>query len=113
MGFVFGERLGEKVCYISDISRMPPESLALLKAQGPLALLVVDALLLQNPHPTHYSVQQAVQLCRELRPRRALLVGMGPQVEHFAVNEQLRELLHEEGLDVQLAHDGLAVEVTL
>jgi phosphoribosyl 1,2-cyclic phosphodiesterase len=113
MGFVFSGDGTEKVCYISDISRMPPESLAAIRAQGPLALLVVDALAVGFEHPTHYSVEQAVALCRALRPRRALLVGMGSQIEYHATNMELRGLLASEGLDVQLAHDGLACPVDL
>jgi phosphoribosyl 1,2-cyclic phosphate phosphodiesterase len=115
MGFIFGGEKKQKVCYISDISRMPPESLALIRAQGPLELLVLDALALGFEHPTHFSVEQAVALCRELRPRRALLVGMGSQGPHDATNALLRRLLleGEGGLDVQLAYDGMVCEVDL
>ena len=98
---------------------MLPESLALLQAQGPLELLIVDALALDWEHPTHFSVEQAVELCRQLRPRRALLVGMGSQIEHHATNKELRKLLGETkeegggGMDVQLAYDGQVCEVDL
>lgn len=140
MGFVFSGEGSQKVCYISDISRMPSKSLSLLQAQvrlfftgliqmpnscchhlshcyvflitqGPLELLIVDALSIDK-HATHYSVGQAVELCRVLRPTRALLVGMGSQLEHEQTNRKLRELM-KEGIDVQLAYDGMVCEVDL
>lgn len=113
MGFIFGTQSGSKVCYISDISRMLPDSMDLIQQQGKLSLLIVDALLQDKEHPTHYSVEQAVELCRLLRPKRALLVGMGSQLEHNSTNKRLRNLLSEEGLDVQLAHDGMCCDVYL
>lgn len=114
MGFVFGGNGTEKVCYISDISRMLPESLALIQAQGPLELLIVDALAVGYNHPTHYSVEQAVALCRLLRPKRALLVGMGSQIEHYSTNKELQKLRDGEGgVNVQLAYDGQVCEVDL
>mmetsp|Transcript_8429 Transcript_8429/g.14306 ORF Transcript_8429/g.14306 Transcript_8429/m.14306 type:complete len:114 (-) Transcript_8429:1622-1963(-) len=113
MGFIFGGQNKDKVCYISDISRMLPESLALIQAQGPLELLIIDALAQGYEHPTHYSVEQAVEMCRTLRPRRALLVGMGSQIEHYSTNRELRKLLTTENLDVQLAYDGMTCQVDL
>lgn len=113
MGFIFGGKNKEKVCYISDISRMLPESLALIRAQGRLELLIIDALAQGYEHPTHYSLEQAVEMCRVLRPQRALLVGMGSQIEHDSTNLELRKLLVSDGLNVQLAHDGLTCQIDL
>jgi len=112
LGFIFSGNGGAKVCYISDISRMLPESLAAIKAAGPIDLLVIDALAVNYQHPTHYSVEQSVALCRVLNPTRALLVGMGSQIEHFSTNEDLRRLMSE-GLDIQLAYDGMTLDVDL
>lgn len=52
-GFLFGPE-GDKICYISDVSRVPPESMEFLRKQGPLQLLVCDALMRVTKHPTHF-----------------------------------------------------------
>lgn len=58
-GFLFGPE-GNKVCYISDVSRVPPESMEFLRRQGPMQLLVCDALTRSQKHPTHF---RHVRLC--------------------------------------------------
>lgn len=52
-GFLFGPT-GNKICYISDVSRVPPESMEFLQEQGPIQLLVCDALTRSRKHPTHF-----------------------------------------------------------
>lgn len=111
LGFLFGSE--ERVCYISDISRMPEESLQILKRSGRIDILIVDALLMGREHPTHYSLEQAVDLCKELRPKQALFVGMSSGMDHDEVNEYLYQIGIEEGLNMKLAHDGLSIDVNL
>jgi phosphoribosyl 1,2-cyclic phosphodiesterase len=111
-GFLIGNQ--SKLCYISDISRMIPSSLLFLQSQSSLIdLLVVDALAISHEHPTHFSMDQAIDLCRQIRPKRCLLVGMGSEIEYEEVNQELRKYLQSEGMDIQLAHDGLVVEIDL
>lgn len=52
-GFLFGPE-GNEICYISDVSRVPPETMKFLQRQGPMQLLVCDALLRSRKHPTHF-----------------------------------------------------------
>lgn len=52
-GFLFGPE-GSKICYISDVSRVPPESMAFLKKHGPIQVLVCDALMRTRRHLTHF-----------------------------------------------------------
>ena len=52
-GFLFGPE-GNKICYISDVSRVPPESMGFLRSHGPIQLLVCDALMRTVSHPTHF-----------------------------------------------------------
>lgn len=111
MGFIFGSRNKERICYISDISRMPLESLLLIQGEGQIDILILDALAMHFEHPTHFSVQQAVALCRQIKPKKAFLVGMSSELEHDRTNKELKKLLEEEGLDIQLAYDGLTCEV--
>ena len=92
---------------------MPEHTLNYLKNQERLSVLILDALFINRNHETHYSIQQAVDLCRILKPKKAFLVGMSGEVDHEEINAMLRELLKEEGLDVQLAYDGMKIELDL
>jgi len=109
LGFAFGEDAGEFV-YLSDVSSVPERTMAALRRQ-PIKTLVVDCLL-RRPHSSHFSLGDALDLVRELRPQRALLVGMTCSLgRHDDVCLELARLRAAEGLDVQLARDGLWVEM--
>lgn len=113
LGFSFGPS-DAKFVYISDVSRVPEYAMELLQAYDQVATLVVDCL---DPgdsgftYPTHFSLPQALELVRALRPQKTFLIGMTHAFEHFAGNERLGKLLDEEGLDVQLAYDGQCINV--
>lgn len=96
---ITGFRIGN-LGYITDASAIPAASLEQLYG---LDLLVLNALR-AGPHPTHFSLDQAVEVACTLRPRRALLVHMTHDLEHTATNARLPNW-------IQLAHDGLVVEV--
>lgn len=93
---VLGFRIGD-VAYCTDVSRIPERSLAHL--QG-LDVLVLDALR-PKPHPAHLSLDEALEVIRTLRPRRAFLTHMSHDLEHESTN---RRLPH----GVELAYDGLS-----
>lgn len=113
LGFSFGPS-NAKFVYISDVSRVPNYAMKVLQAYAQIATLVVDCL---DPgdsgftYPTHFSLPQALELVRALRPQKTLLIGMTHAFEHFTGNERLAKLLDEEGLDVQIAYDGQCVDV--
>lgn len=94
-----GWRIGD-VAYLTDTNGIPPESMARLEG---LELMIVDALRLR-PHPTHFSVAEALAVIAELKPRRALLTHLNHEIEHAAVNAGLPA-------GVELAYDGLEIEV--
>lgn len=107
--FVFGS--DERVAYLSDVSAVPDDTMALLE-QAPIDILVVDCLF-EGPHPVHFGIEQALALVRRLRPKKSFFVGMSDTFEHHATNVRLSKLRSAEGLDVQLAHDGHFVNVNL
>ncbi|CAM9856139.1 unnamed protein product [Ectocarpus fasciculatus] len=113
-GFLFGPE-GNKICYISDVSRVPPESMEFLEKHGPMQLLVCDALMVSKKHRTHFSVEDSVVLASQLKARRTLLVGLGSDIEYHATNAMLASREEKElGMPhVRLAYDGLAVDVDL
>lgn len=90
-----GWRIGG-LAYLTDASAIPPHSMRQLRG---LDLLVLDALR-ERPHPTHFSISEALGVISELEPRQALLTHMNHDVEYHRVSAMLPE-------HVALAHDGL------
>ena len=126
-GFCFtlgGRDSGEDACnvvYLSDISRMLPETMEYIQerfASQPIHILVVDALTPSTPNPVHFHLEQAMaQVVSILQPCRTYLVGMNCDgfPPHAKANEQLlkRSAQLENGKTVQMAHDGLVIELPL
>jgi phosphoribosyl 1,2-cyclic phosphate phosphodiesterase len=102
---VFGFRVG-RFGYLTDFSRLPDESKPLLAG---LDDLLLDALR-DIPHPMHQTVQQALELISELRPRRAWFTHIAHDLPHAETNQRLA---HQGFSNVQLAYDGLRFEVRL
>jgi phosphoribosyl 1,2-cyclic phosphate phosphodiesterase len=94
-----GYRIGN-FAYLTDTSGVPASSRALLRG---LDAVVVDALRWE-PHPTHLSVPEALELIADIRPRQAYLTHVGHTLEHETTNGRI-------GPDVEVAYDGL--ELTL
>jgi phosphoribosyl 1,2-cyclic phosphate phosphodiesterase len=96
---ITGYRVGG-LGYVTDASRIPPAAWAEL---GGLDVLVLNALRYE-PHPTHFSIDEALAVIEQLRPRRAFLVHMTHGVDHSEAERRLPA-------HVRLAYDGLEVEV--
>jgi phosphoribosyl 1,2-cyclic phosphate phosphodiesterase len=96
---ITGFRIG-KLGYITDASALDPATRNQLHG---LDLLVLNALR-HAPHPTHFSLQEAVAVIAELQPQRALLVHMGHELDHSATNAVLPD-------HVRLAYDGQVVDI--
>lgn len=106
---VFGYRFGP-VSYVSDASEISDETAGLITGSE---LLVLDALRPTRTHGTHFTVEEAVDQVRRLRPQRTLLTDATHDIDHNSVNAELLKLKDSEGLDVQYACDGLEVEIDL
>ncbi|KAL0675290.1 hypothetical protein Bca4012_003271 [Brassica carinata] len=118
LGFLFGNK--SKVAYISDISRIPPstEYEAISKAgAGQLDLLILDtnvpSMVMRGRQPTHLCLPETLETIKRLCPKRALLTGMTHYFDHHEYNEILAEWSLREGIQVQLAHDGLRLPINL
>jgi phosphoribosyl 1,2-cyclic phosphate phosphodiesterase len=96
---ILGLRMG-RFAYLTDCSRIPDESWALLED---LDVLVIDALR-ERPHPTHFSLDEAVEATRRIAPRRAWFTHMCHDLGHAATNARLPP-------GMELAYDGLVVTV--
>src|SRR3984893_2293129 len=100
---VLGYRFG-RVAYLTDFSRLPDSSAALLEG---LDDLILDALR-DVPHPMHMTVEQSLALIDKLKPKRAWFTHIAHDLGHAATNERLRKAGYPH---VQLAYDGLTFEV--
>ena len=79
-GFGFGG-----AAYLTDFSVIPESSKALL---ADLDDLILDALR-DVPHPMHQTVEQALALVRELKPRRAWFTHIAHELPHAETNRAL------------------------
>ena len=95
---VLGFRIGS-LAYCTDVSRIPEASQAML--QG-LDVLVLDALR-YDPHPTHFSLGEALAVAASLEPRRTFLTHLSHSFDHGTTQARLPE-------NVWLAYDGLNIE---
>ena len=100
---VLGYRFG-RAAYLTDFSRLPEASAALLEG---LDDLILDALR-DVPHPMHMTVEQSLALIDRLKPKRAWFTHIAHDLPHAATNERLRKAGYP---NVQLAYDGLTFEV--
>jgi phosphoribosyl 1,2-cyclic phosphate phosphodiesterase len=95
---IMGLRLGA-FAYLTDCNAIPDGSWPLLEG---LDVLVLDALR-HRPHPTHYSLGEAVDVAGRIGARMTYFTHMCHDLPHAATCEQLPA-------GMQLAYDGLAIE---
>jgi phosphoribosyl 1,2-cyclic phosphate phosphodiesterase len=96
---ILGFRLG-RFAYLTDCNRIPDDSWPLVEG---VDTLVLDALR-DEPHPTHFTVAEALQVIARLSPRRAYLTHMTHDLGHAATSARLPA-------GVELAYDGLVLDV--
>jgi phosphoribosyl 1,2-cyclic phosphate phosphodiesterase len=97
---VLGFRLGGFV-YLTDANYLAPETLDLLRGAD---TIVLNALR-REPHISHFTLAQAVEILEELAPRRAYLTHISHQLgRHREVEAELPPW-------IRLAYDGLKIEV--
>jgi phosphoribosyl 1,2-cyclic phosphate phosphodiesterase len=94
---ILGIRSG-RFAYLTDCSRIPDESFALLED---LDVLVIDALR-DRPHPTHFTLGEAVDASRRIAARHTWFTHMCHDLPHEATSARLPA-------GMRLAYDGLVV----
>jgi phosphoribosyl 1,2-cyclic phosphate phosphodiesterase len=95
LGFRF-----DNVAYSSDLVRLPDESVAAVEG---LDLWIIDALR-YRPHPTHFSVDDALAWIARMKPRQAILTNMHSDLDYDELAARLPE-------NVVPAYDGLRVQL--
>ena len=95
-----GYRFGD-MAYLTDFSHIEPAELA--KLEG-VKVMVINALRWE-PHDSHFSVEEALQIIGYIRPERAFLTHMSHGIGlHSEASKRLPE-------GVAFAYDGLVVEI--
>ncbi|CAD77266.1 MAG TPA: MBL fold metallo-hydrolase [Rhodopirellula baltica] len=92
---VLGFRMGD-FAYCTDTNHISETSMDRLRG---LDTLVLDALRF-TPHPTHFNIDEALEVIEELKPRQAFLTHLGHDIDHGPVEASLPDHVH-------LAYDGL------
>jgi phosphoribosyl 1,2-cyclic phosphate phosphodiesterase len=87
--------------YVTDAKSLPAETEAALSG---VRVLVLNALWFGHPHPTHFSVEEAVEAARAVGAERTYLTHLSHRVSQAELDRRLPE-------GVFAAYDGLVVEL--
>jgi phosphoribosyl 1,2-cyclic phosphate phosphodiesterase len=97
---ILGFRMGA-FAYLTDCNAIPDDSWPLLDG---LDVLVIDALR-DRPHPTHFTVAEAVAAARRIGARRTYLTHLCHEVGHA-------DLLARLPAGIEPSYDGLELEIS-
>lgn len=96
---IYGYRIGD-LAYISDVSEIPERTHPNLQD---LDVLVLDALR-DDDHPTHFTVEQAVEEAEKIGANHTYFTHMTHDVGHEEMEERLPET-------IEPAYDGLRLRI--
>jgi phosphoribosyl 1,2-cyclic phosphate phosphodiesterase len=94
-------KFGHRFAYVTDVSQIPAETWPHLMN---LELLMLDAVR-REPHATHFHLDAALDVIRQLKPKRTLLTHLSHDYDYDAVNAELPP-------GVELAYDGQVIDVS-
>lgn len=96
-GDIFGYRIGN-LAYLTDVSRIPDESLPLLEN---LEVLLLDCLR-HEPHPTHVNFEQSLAYAGHIQAKTTYLIHMTHELEYATLSAMLPS-------NIKVGYDGLKV----
>lgn len=94
---VLGFRIGN-FAYCTDTNEIPESSWPLLEG---VETIIIGALR-HKPHPTHFTVEQALEVVDKLKPKQAYFTHINHDLDHEKTNAELPD-------GVELAYDGLQI----
>ena len=97
-GYVFLRGGRKLLAYFTDCAEVPPEA---VEAARGVDVLVLDALR-ERPHPTHMTINQALEAATIISPRVSYFTHLCHDMSHAALEAALPASRH-------VAHDGLNV----
>ena len=100
VGYLFEVPEGRRVAYMPDVKRIPPETMALIEG---VDVMIVDALRTQ-PHPTHFSLEEALVAVADAKAREAWLTHLSHEYDATELSETLPR-------GVSMAWDGLRISL--
>lgn len=100
IGFRFDFPGARSVAYMSDVKRIPADTMALIAG---VDVLVVDALR-TAPHPTHFSLAESLAAIEEAGAREAWLTHLAHEFDYETLDRQLPA-------GVRAAWDGLRISL--
>ncbi|CAN1564161.1 PhnP Metal-dependent hydrolases of the beta-lactamase superfamily I [Rhabdaerophilaceae bacterium] len=92
-----GFRIG-KIAYVPDVSAIPDTSLAFLSG---LDCWILDALR-DTPHPTHFSLSEALDWIARMKPAQAVLTNLHTDLDYGRLKRELPD-------SVVPAYDGMTI----
>lgn len=95
-----GYRIGN-FAYLTDMNYIEPEEIEKLRG---VDTMVINALRWE-PHSSHFSVDEAIEVIREVAPREAYLTHASHRIGLYS------ELEHRLPAGVRMAYDGLEIEI--
>ena len=96
---ILGYRFGD-FAYLTDTNFIPDAAWPLLEG---VRTIVLDALR-HRPHPTHFTVAEALVAVERMKPQHTYLTHICHDLPHVATNQSLPA-------GVELAYDGLTFEI--
>jgi len=93
---ILGFRIGP-FAYITDTNGVPPASMKLLEG---IEVLALDGLRPAPPHPTHFTIDEAIACAKEIGAGMTYLIHLTHDIDHETFEGTLPE-------GVALAYDGL------
>ena len=96
---VSGFRTG-KFAYFTDVNYISRRTLDKMKG---LDVLVLGALR-DTPHPTHFTIDEAVEIIEKVKPEKSYLTHISHEIDHEEISSVLPK-------NVFLAYDGLKLTV--
>jgi len=100
---ILGFRIGD-FAYLTDCSFISEETRRQLVG---LKVLILNGLRFR-PHPTHFTIEQAVREIEAIKPEQAYLTHLSHEVDYGAGMQRISELTEAR---VALAHDGLTIQL--
>ena len=97
---ILGFRIGD-FAYITDTNGVPDSSLRLLEG---IRVLALDGLRPWPPHPTHFTIDEAIACSRRIGAAETYLIHLTHDVDHDDFDRTLPKGVH-------LAYDGLRLEM--
>jgi phosphoribosyl 1,2-cyclic phosphate phosphodiesterase len=96
----YGFRVGN-LGYVTDAKTIPQRARAGLRG---VRVLVLNALWFGNPHPTHFNVEEAIDVAREIGAGQTYLTHLTHRLRHRVLAERLPP-------GILPAYDGLTIHI--